>query len=210
MPALRFVPEPRGTTGTPRSFATRSTPATSPVVPGNTTTSGRPRSSGVASVAYVRSVPASSRTWAAPTTRSSAARRSVAVWVVVAMLARGVLSRPRAGHKRTGAYATGAPSATLPTMKQLAYIAQGNSDYDERLRELLDGSGIDPNEFIGLDWFSLVPFYVLAGATVTPDGHAHGPTMHVTGVRVTVPEEFEDGFFETLAEILSDAYADEE
>ena len=95
-------------------------------------------------------------------------------------------------------------------MKQLAYIAQGNSDYDERLRELLDGSGIDPNEFIGLDWFSLVPFYVLAGATVTPDGHAHGSTMHVTGVRVTVPEEFEDGFLETLSEILSDAYADEE
>jgi hypothetical protein len=34
--------------------------------------------------------------------------------------------------------------------------------------------------------------------------------MHVTGVRVTVPEEFEEGFLETLAEILSDAYADEE
>ena len=95
-------------------------------------------------------------------------------------------------------------------MKQLAYIAQGNSDYDERLRELLDGSGIDPHEFIGLDWFSLVPFYVLAGATVTPEGHAHGATMHVTGVRVTVPDEFEDGFLQTLAEILSDAYADEE
>ena len=96
-------------------------------------------------------------------------------------------------------------------MKQLAYIAQGNSDYDERLRELLDGSGIDPHEFIGLDWFSLVPFYVLAGATVTPGRVTPtAPTMHVTGVRVTVPEEFEDGFFETLAEILSDAYADEE
>ena len=95
-------------------------------------------------------------------------------------------------------------------MKQLAYIAQGNSDYDPRLRELLEGSGIDPHEFIGLDWFSLVPFYVLAGATVTPDGHAHGPTMHVTGVQVAVPEEFEDGFLQTLAGILSDAYGDEE
>ena len=27
-------------------------------------------------------------------------------------------------------------------MKQLAYITQGHSDYDERLRSLLDASGI--------------------------------------------------------------------
>jgi hypothetical protein len=95
-------------------------------------------------------------------------------------------------------------------MKQLAYIAQGHSDYDARLRELLEGTGIDPHEFVGLDWFSLVPFYVLAGATVAPEGHAHGASMHVTGVRVTVPEEFEDGFLQTLSEILSDAYEEEE
>jgi hypothetical protein len=95
-------------------------------------------------------------------------------------------------------------------MKQLAYIAQGQSEYDERLRELLEASGIDPHEFIGLDWFSLVPFFVLAGAAVTPDGHAHGTTMHVTGVRVTVPEEFEEGFLQTLSEILADAYDDDE
>jgi len=78
------------------------------------------------------------------------------------------------------------------------------------LVKVYTGGAPDASMHIGLDWFSLVPFYVLAGATVTPDGHAHGATMHVTGVRVTVPEEFEDGFFETLAEILSDAYADEE
>jgi hypothetical protein len=95
-------------------------------------------------------------------------------------------------------------------MKQLAHIAQGRSEYDERLRELLDGSGIDPQEFIGLEWFSLVPFYVLAGATVTPEGHAHGPTMHVTGVNVTIPEEFEEGFLQTLGEILADAYAEDD
>lgn len=94
-------------------------------------------------------------------------------------------------------------------MKELAHIAQGQSNYDERLRELLDGSGIDPHEFIGLDYFSLVPFFVLAGATVAPAAHAHGESVHVTAVRVTIPEELEDPFLATLAEILADAYEEE-
>jgi hypothetical protein len=95
-------------------------------------------------------------------------------------------------------------------MKQLAYITQGQSDYDERLRELLDASGIDPEEFVGLDYFSLVPFFVLAGATVAPDAHTHGPDVHVTGVRVTVPEELEEAFLAALPEMLADAYSDDE
>jgi hypothetical protein len=95
-------------------------------------------------------------------------------------------------------------------MKQLAYITQGQSEYDERLRALLEESRIDPHEFVGLDWFSLVPFFVLAGATVSPDVHAHGTDAHVTAVRVTVPEELEEAFLATLPPILEDAYADEE
>ena len=95
-------------------------------------------------------------------------------------------------------------------MKQLAYITQGHSDYDDRLRALLDGTGIDPHEFIGLDYFSLVPFFVLAGATVAPDAHTHGDSVHVTGVRVSVADGQEDAFLATLEEILADAYEDEE
>ena len=53
-------------------------------------------------------------------------------------------------------------------MKRLAFIAQGSSDYDDRLRSLLEETGIEPHEFIGLDYFGLVPFFVLAGATVRP------------------------------------------
>jgi hypothetical protein len=96
-------------------------------------------------------------------------------------------------------------------MTQLAYITQGHSDYDERLRELLEGTGIDPHEFLGLDWFSLVPFFVLAGASAVPDAHTHGTTVHVTGVRVTIPDDLErDAFIDTLTEILSDAYEEDE
>jgi hypothetical protein len=93
-------------------------------------------------------------------------------------------------------------------MKQLAYITQGRSDYDPRLRTLLEESGIDPHEFLGLDWFSLVPFFVLAGATVSPDAHTHGSDVHVTGARVEVPEELEEGFFAALPQFLEDAYAE--
>jgi len=95
-------------------------------------------------------------------------------------------------------------------MKQLAYITQGQSEYDPALRELLDATGIDPEEFVGLDYFSLTPFFVLAGATVSPDAHTHGDDVHVVGVRVEVPEEFEAGFMAALPEFLADAYASED
>jgi hypothetical protein len=91
-------------------------------------------------------------------------------------------------------------------MKQLAFITQGHSDYDPRLRSLLDESGIDPHEFVGLDYFGLVPFFVLAGATVRPEAHGHGDHLHVTGVVVEIDETLEEGFYGSLPEMLSDAY----
>ncbi len=95
-------------------------------------------------------------------------------------------------------------------MKQVGFIIQGQSQYDERLRALLDASGIDPEEFLGLEYFSLTPFFVLAGATVTPDAHTHGADIHVSAVRITIPEELEEAFLATLPALLEDAYADEE
>jgi hypothetical protein len=95
-------------------------------------------------------------------------------------------------------------------MKQIAYITQGHSDYDERLRAILDASGIDPEEFLGLEYFSLTPFFVLAGATVGAEAHAHDTEVHVSGVRVTIADELEEAFLATLPELLEDAYADEE
>jgi hypothetical protein len=95
-------------------------------------------------------------------------------------------------------------------MKRLAFITQGHSDFDPRLWEALEATGIDPHEFVGLDYFGLTPFFVIAGAAVRAEAHAHGDQVHVTGVVVEVPEELEAGFFATLPHILEDAYADEE
>jgi hypothetical protein len=99
-------------------------------------------------------------------------------------------------------------AATISPMKQLAFITQGQSDYDPRLRSLLDETGIDPHEFVGLDYFGLVPFFVLAGATVRPEAHAHGDHLHVTGVVVEIDEATEEAFYGSLPEMLSDAYED--
>jgi hypothetical protein len=95
-------------------------------------------------------------------------------------------------------------------MKQIGFITQGHSEYDERLRALLDASGIDPEEFLGLEYFSLTPFFVLAGATVSPDAHTHGTDVHVSAVRISVPEELEEAFLATLPQLLEDAYTDAE
>jgi hypothetical protein len=95
-------------------------------------------------------------------------------------------------------------------MKQIGLITQGQSQYDERLRALLDASGIDPEEFLGLEYFSLTPLFVLAGATVSPDAHTHGTDMHVSAVRISIPEELEEAFLATLPALLEDAYSDEE
>ena len=94
-------------------------------------------------------------------------------------------------------------------MKQLAYITQGNSRYDDRLWEILSSSGIDPHEFEGLDYFGLTPFFVIAGATVRADAHTHGSDVHTAGIFVEVPEELEEAFLATLPELLEDAYAEE-
>jgi hypothetical protein len=95
-------------------------------------------------------------------------------------------------------------------MKRLASITQGHSDYDDRLWKLLEESGIDSQEFIGLDYFGLVPFFVIAGASVHSDAHTHGDDVHVAAIHVEIDEQLEEAFFATLPRILEDAYAEEE
>jgi hypothetical protein len=94
-------------------------------------------------------------------------------------------------------------------MKQLAFITQGHSEYADRLWQLLTESRIDPHEFSGLDYYGLVPFFVLCGASVRPQAHTHGPEIHVEGVFVEVSDELEEAFYATLPLMLEDAYGDD-
>jgi hypothetical protein len=87
-------------------------------------------------------------------------------------------------------------------MTTIAAISVGESNYDERFRRILDASGLEPQEFEGLDYFSYVPFFVIAGATVTPRIRVHGDHSHFEGAEIDVPEDQVDIFYEVLPQLL--------
>ena len=88
-------------------------------------------------------------------------------------------------------------------MRQLAFITVGRSEYDDRLRKLLDDSGIDPQEYQSLDYFSLVPLFLIAGASVRTVAQAHGDHMHLEGWYVEIDDDLEPIFFEELPGLLA-------
>ena len=93
-------------------------------------------------------------------------------------------------------------------MQQLAQIAPGSSDLDPRLLSILEDSEMDKDDFEDLDWFSLIPFMVLAGASVETESHAHGDHAHFVGVRVVIAEEMVPHFFVALPPMLAQLQQD--
>jgi hypothetical protein len=87
-------------------------------------------------------------------------------------------------------------------MKQLAFITFGDSKYDDRLWKALEDSGVPADEFESLDYFSLVPFFVLAGASVETQVESHGDHFHFHGVSITIPEDMEEPFYDGLEGLL--------
>jgi len=88
-------------------------------------------------------------------------------------------------------------------MTQLASITIGDSKYDDRLWKVLQDSGLEPQEFEDLDYFSYVPFFVIAGATVSPQIRVHGDHTHFEGAVVDVPEDQVDMFLGVLPQLLA-------
>jgi hypothetical protein len=87
-------------------------------------------------------------------------------------------------------------------MKQLAFITFGDSKYDDRLWGVLEESGVPADEFESLDYFSLVPFFVLAGASVDTQVESHGDHFHFQGVSITIPDDMEEPFYDGLEGLL--------
>ena len=87
-------------------------------------------------------------------------------------------------------------------MKQLAFITFGDSKYEDRLWQVLEDSGVPADEFESLDYFSLVPFFVLAGASVDTQVESHGDHFHFQGVSITIPEDMEEPFYDGLEGLL--------
>ncbi|HWH14804.1 MAG TPA: hypothetical protein VNT51_08650 [Miltoncostaeaceae bacterium] len=87
-------------------------------------------------------------------------------------------------------------------MAQLMHITSDGADLTDRLEDLLQEFGIDVNDD-EIDELALVPAFVLGGASVETEAHAHGDHMHVVGIRVTIADELQDAFYATLGQILS-------
>jgi hypothetical protein len=94
-------------------------------------------------------------------------------------------------------------------MTQLAYITFDDSKYADRLWQLLEESGVPADEFESLDYFSLLPFFVLAGASVETQIESHVDHFHFEGVTLTVPDDMEEGFYEGLEGLLAQLEAPE-
>ena len=88
-------------------------------------------------------------------------------------------------------------------MTQIAFIEPDNSKYADRFWAILEATGLDPQEFEALDYFSYLPFFVLAGASVQTQLHSHGDHFHFEGVTLTVPDELEEAFYEVVPQILA-------
>ncbi len=88
-------------------------------------------------------------------------------------------------------------------MKQLAFITFGQAEYDPRLKGILDESGIDPDEFESLEYFSMVPFMILAGASVDTRVESHGDHFHFQGVVIQVSDDMEEPFFDAFPQLLA-------
>lgn len=95
-------------------------------------------------------------------------------------------------------------------MTLIMRVTDEGTQYAERLHELLAEFGVNPEQEDEIDEISLLPAYVLAGASVRTDAHAHGDHMHVVAITVEIAEELEQAFYETLAQVLEASTADED
>jgi hypothetical protein len=87
-------------------------------------------------------------------------------------------------------------------MKQLAFITFEDSKYDDRLWQVLEATAVPRDEFEALDYFSLLPFFVLAGASVDTQVESHGDHFHFNGVAVTIADDMEEPFYDGLEQLL--------
>ncbi len=93
-------------------------------------------------------------------------------------------------------------------MAQLADLSIGASKFDDRFLQILEDSRLEKDEFEGLDYFTWLPFFVIAGATVTPKIQLHGDHTHFEGASIDVPDELVEIFYDVLPDLLAQVIID--
>lgn len=92
-------------------------------------------------------------------------------------------------------------------MTRIADISIGEATFEAPFLKILEGSGLEREEFEGLDYFTWLPFFVIAGATVAPKIRVHGDHTHFEGATIDVPEEQLFLFYEALPHLLAQVTA---
>lgn len=95
-------------------------------------------------------------------------------------------------------------------MTRIADLSIGEAQFDAPFLKILEESGLEREEFEGLDYFTWVPFFVIAGATVAPKIHVHGDHTHFEGATIDVPEDQLELFYDALPHLLAQVYEAEE
>ena len=95
-------------------------------------------------------------------------------------------------------------------MTLILKITDEGSQYSDRVHDLLGEFGLDPAVDDELDDLSLLPAYVLAGASIRTEAHSHGTHMHVIAINVEIAEELEAAFYDALGQVLEAGDEDDE
>jgi hypothetical protein len=95
-------------------------------------------------------------------------------------------------------------------MTLILQVTDEGTQYAERLHDLLAEFGLNPEIEDEVDEISLLPAYVLAGASIRTDAHAHGDHMHVVSISVEIADELESAFYDTLAQVLEASDEDDD
>jgi hypothetical protein len=88
-------------------------------------------------------------------------------------------------------------------MTEMASITLEGASFEDRFLKILEDTGLEPEEFEGLPYFSYSPFFVIAGATISPKIREHGDHSHFEGVQIEVPDDQVDIFLDVLPELLA-------
>lgn len=95
-------------------------------------------------------------------------------------------------------------------MARVADLSIGSSDFDPPFLKILEESGVEREEFEGLDYFTWLPFFVIAGATVAPKIRVHGDHTHFEGATIDVPDADVELFYDALPDLLAQVYEEED
>ncbi len=88
-------------------------------------------------------------------------------------------------------------------MARIADIAVGASNFDSRFLKILEDSRLKADEFEGLDYFTWLPLFVIAGASITPKIQVHGDHTHFEGAAIDVPDDQVELFYDALPGLLA-------